>query len=338
MRTPRALPIACAGDAYNKMLDIDVLGIGELLIDFTPFGKGDTGNPAFEMNPGGAPANCLAALNKLGARTEFVGKIGNDIFGAFLKNILVKEGIGVKGLSVTDEVPTTLAFVHLSDEGERSFSFLRNPGGADTRLEIGDIDLSLIERSRIVHFGSLSFTDNPARDTVLYVLEYAKKSGKIISYDPNYRPLLWKDEATALDWINVGFKYADIVKLSEEEVTFITGLKDMKAAAKKIWLLGCKQVFVTMGSNGAYYFAGDEDNGFVPAFKVRVKDTTGCGDAFMGAVLYQTIYYSTNNIFETVKCANAVGALCATKRGGIPAMPTIMDVQAMGKELWPSTQ
>ncbi len=304
-----------------KKSDIDVVALGELLIDFSPSGTGGNGNPLFEMNPGGAPVNCLAAINRLGARTEFIGKVGEDNFGGFLNQVLVNAGIGNTGLSFTGDTHTTMAFVHLESNGERSFSFLRDPG-ADTQLTKKDIDLSLIDRSKMVHFGSLSFTDNPVRDTLQYVLKYAKKKGKMISYDPNYRPLLWENEKTALYWMKEGLKYADIVKMSEEEAELLTGYSDIEKAAKTVWESGCKKVFVTMGEQGAYYFAGQDNHGFVPAFSVEAVDTTGCGDAFMGAVLYQTLYQTTRKMSETVQFANAVGALCATKKGGIPAMPT----------------
>ena len=300
--------------------DIDVVALGELLIDFSPSGAGGNGNPLFEMNPGGAPVNCLAALNRLGARTEFIGKIGKDNFGEFLSQVLVKAGIGNAGLSFSEHVHTTMAFVHLESNGECLFSFLRDPG-ADTQLKKKDVDLSLIDRAGIVHFGSLSFTNNPVRDTLLHVLKYATKKKKIISYDPNYRPLLWKNEKNALYWMKEGLKYADVVKMSEEEAELLSGFNDVEKSAKAVWDSGCKKVFITMGEKGAYYYTGKDDNGFVPAYSVKAVDTTGCGDAFMGAVLYQILYHSTRKTNDIVQFANALGALCATKNGGIPAMP-----------------
>lgn len=310
------------------MHNTDVVAIGELLIDFTPYGVGEMGNPAFEMNPGGAPANCLAALNKLGAKTEFIGKVGNDSFGDFLKTELLKEGIGVSGLSRTSVTNTTLAFVHLTQSGERSFTFLRDPG-ADTQLMREDIDYSLIDNSRILHFGSLSLTSDPSRETVLNTVLYAKSKGISISYDPNYRPLLWKDEKTALYWMNEGLKYADIVKMSEEELTLITGADDIIEGAKVLKKIGVKEIFITLGSNGAFFYINDQSYGYVPAYQVHAIDTTGCGDAFMGAILYQILYNNDVSAREMVRYGNAVGAICALKKGGMPAMPSKEEVDSI---------
>lgn len=298
----------------------DVVAIGELLIDFTPSGKGEMGNPVFEMNPGGAPANCLAALSSLGAKTAFIGKVGYDLFGDFLANALYHAGIDFRGLVKTTKAITTLAFVHLEENGERSFSFLRNPG-ADLLLTKEDINLSIIDQSSVLHFGSLSFTDNPAREAVLYALTYAKQKNKLISYDPNYRPLLWDDSDNAIHWMKKGFEYATIVKLSEDELELLTGQKDIVKGAQMLFDLGIEKIFVTMGNKGAYYLAAEE-NGFVPAFFVNAIDTTGCGDAFMGAMLYQIANKADISLCEQVLFANATAALCATKKGGIPAMPS----------------
>ena len=310
------------------MTDIDVVALGELLIDFTPEGKGETGNPLFEMNPGGAPVNCLAALAKLGAKTAFIGAVGTDHFGNFLQDTLVKEGIGTEGLLRTGKAYTTLAFVHLNGDGERNFSFLRNPG-ADTQLEKYAVDVSLIDRARIFHFGSLSLTDDPAREATLYAVRYAKERGKTISYDPNYRPLLWPDEKTALYWMKIGLKYTDIVKMSEEEMILLTGCQNLKAGANAICQMGPKLVLVTRGGNGAFYYANESDNGCVPGYSVRVVDTTGCGDAFTGAMLYQLLHAKNKPLTQMVQYANAVGALCATKKGGLPAMPGKASVETL---------
>lgn len=306
----------------------DVVAIGELLVDFTPCGIGEMGNPAFEMNPGGAPANCLAALNKLGAKTEFIGKVGTDSFGNFLETMLAKEGIGTSGLSRTSKTNTTLAFVHLAGNGERSFTFLRDPG-ADTQLMKEDIDYSLIDKSRILHFGSLSLTNNPSRETVLNAILYAKSKGILVSYDPNYRPLLWKDENTALYWMHEGLKYADIVKMSEEELILITESNDILEGAKVLRKVGAGEIFITLGSRGAFYYMDDQDYGYVPAYKCHAIDTTGCGDAFMGAILYQILYHKDVSARDMVRYGNVVGALCALKKGGMPAMPLKGEVDSI---------
>jgi len=294
----------------------DVVAIGELLIDFIPAGRSVKGYPLYEMYPGGAPVNCLAVLNALGAKTAFIGKVGEDQFGSFLVNNLKAVGINADGVMRENKTTTTLAFVHLGDDGERSFSFIRNPG-ADTLLKKEDVDVSIIDQSRIVHFGSVSLTHEPSRHSVLYAVGYAKKKGKLISYDPNYRPLLWKNERDAVEWMIRGLAYADIVKVSEEELMLITEESDIEKGSQ--WLLsqGAKMVFVTIGEKGAY-FCSARKKGFVQGFNVKAIDTTGCGDAFLGAVLYNICRNPDMPLNEIVRFANAAGALCAMKRGGFP--------------------
>ncbi|MEI6101683.1 MAG: carbohydrate kinase, partial [Eubacteriales bacterium] len=284
--------------------------------------------PAFEMNPGGGPPNCLAAVNALGAKTAFIGKVGRDRFGEFLIHALTSAGINTTGVVQTAETHTTLAFVHLDENGERSFSFLRNPG-ADLLLTKEDIDLSIIDAATIFHFSSLSLTNNPAREAALYAVEYAKKKNKLVSYDPNYRPLLWENEDEALYWMKTGLAYADIAKLSEEELALLTGQDDIPKGAKGLRDSGIQKVFVTMGSRGAYYYVCDDEQGFVNPFSVQAVDTTGCGDAFMGAILYQTACGIHTPLPEQVRFANATAALCATKKGGVPAMPTAQSVESL---------
>ena len=309
----------------------DVLAIGELLIDFTPVGKGENQNPVFEMNPGGAPANCLAALSSLGGKTAFIGKVGSDKFGNFLIQSLQEAGVHISGIKKTDLSPTTLAFVHLSKQGDRDFSFIRKPG-ADILLMVDDIELSLVDNSKVVHFGSLSFTDEPSREAVLYTIKYARQKGKLISYDPNYRPLLWESEAEAKKWMNIGLELAHIVKLSDEESHIITGYDDAEKGGKEILKLGEKKVFVTMGEKGAFYMDKNQ-KGFLPAYKVKSTDTTGCGDAFMGAILYKMTHRNNDSLRQMTQFANAVGAICSTKKGGIPAMPNMNAVKSFnGKE------
>lgn len=307
---------------------IDVVAIGELLIDFTPSGTGEMGNPCFEMNPGGGPPNCLAAVNALGSKTAFIGKVGRDGFGDFLISSLSGAGIGTDGILQTDETHTTLAFVHLAPNGERSFSFLRNPG-ADLLIAKEEVKLSLIDQAKVLHFSGLALTSNPSRDAALFAVEYAKSKGKLISYDPNYRPLLWKNREEAVDWMKKGLALADIAKLSEEELELITGRDDIPKGARMIWDQGIQNVFITLGSKGAYYIVSERDQGYVPPFSVRAVDTTGCGDAFLGAVLYQRAKGTELPMAEQVRFANATAALCATKKGGVPAMPSLKSVEAM---------
>jgi fructokinase len=299
----------------------DVVALGEMLIDFTPAGSGPMGNPCYEMNPGGAPANCLAAVSAFGGRAAFIGKVGKDNFGEFVYEKLKGAGIDASGVIFTDAVHTTLAFVHLDANGERSFSFLRKPG-ADIMLEKEEVNLSLIDEAKIFHFGSLSFTDEPVRSATLHAVQYAKERGKIISYDPNYRRLLWSGVEEARRWMQKGLELADIVKMSEEEMSILTGLPEdeVEKGAKMVFETGKKAVFITLGKDGAYYLT-PEGGGFVPGYPVDAVDTTGCGDAFTGAMLYLYCREPGMPIGDKARIACAAGSLCATKRGGLLAMP-----------------
>jgi fructokinase len=308
----------------------DVVTLGELLIDFSPSGKGEMGNPAFEMNPGGAPGNCLAAVARLGGATAFIGMVGNDLFGNFILSVLKDTGIETKGIHQTAKAPTTLAFVSIDDKGERDFSFVRKPG-ADIMLDKRDISFDLIDNARIFHFGSLSLTDQPARNSTYTAANHARKKGKLISYDPNYREPLWKNRESALRYMKEGLEYADIVKMSEVELELLTGFTevDVYLGMNAILNKGKKAVYVTAGAKGAY-FATHADHGFVEGFRVKAVDTTGCGDAFTGAILYQICCCSPGiGQKDMVRYANAAGALCATKYGGIPAMPDRAEVEAL---------
>lgn len=258
-----------------------ICAMGELLVDFTEQQENEYGYPVLSAAPGGAPANFLCAVKKQGVDASFIGKVGNDAFGRKLISTLKEKGIDTDGIIKADDVFTTLAFVTLDARGERSFSFARKPG-ADTCITTEEIDLGIIDRSAVFHFGSLSFTDEPAKTSVEYAVGYAKARGKIISYDPNYRPMLWKNEETARKSMTEGFKYADIVKLSIEEALFIFGTYEKEAADILYNDFGCKTVFVTLGEKGCYCkctagsFYTKSEKDVVP------KDTTGAGDIFTG--------------------------------------------------------
>jgi fructokinase len=315
-------------------MNFDVLALGELLIDFTPVGRSPSGGALFEQNPGGAPANVLAALSKLGARGAFIGKVGRDQFGDFLKSVLNTHGIDSQGLRFTSQANTTLAFVHLDAQGNRSFSFCRKPG-ADILLEAAEVDMSLIERSAIFHFGSLSLTDEPSRSATLHAVRHAQKLGKIISYDPNWRPPLWKDDQTAKEGMLAGLAYADILKISDTELEFLTGEADLERAANRLFDRGIKIILATLGPKGCY-FKSAAGSGHVPAFPVKVIDTTGAGDAFLGGFLYRLCQsrhspedVSLAELTAMVRFANAVGSLCTTRKGAISAMPTGEEVKAL---------
>lgn len=328
------------------MKRLDIVALGELLIDYTPAGKSPAGMDLFEQNPGGAPANVLACASNLGTKTAFIGKIGTDLQGRFLRGVLQEAGIGTEGLISDENFFTTLAFVSLAENGERSFSFARKPG-ADTQLRREEVNLSVIRNSRIFHFGSLSLTDNPAREATLFALEEAKKAACIISCDPNYRPLLWKSREQAQGQIRTVLPYVDLIKLSEEEAELITGHGDPQKAAEHLVGAGIKVAVVTLGQKGAM-IASKDGCAAIPGFPVEAVDTTGAGDAFWGAFLYRIVRLGTigrcgditklvesfkeislSQLREITRFANAAAACCVAKRGGIPAMPKLRDIEEL---------
>ena len=313
---------------------MDITALGEILIDYTPMPKSPAGMQVFEQNPGGAPANVLACAAKLGRKTAFIGKIGCDMQGEFLRQTLVDAGIDDRGVVSDPNYFTTLAFVSLSPSGERSFAFARKPG-ADTQLRADELDVELLGQTAILHVGSLSLTDEPARSTTLRAIEAAKAAGAVISYDPNYRPLLWTGEDAAIEQMRSILSSVDIIKISDEETALLTGEAAPEAAAKKLLGQGIPVVMVTLGAHGALV-ATREGIETVPGFQSDVVDTTGAGDSFWGGVL--TCLSESGKrpgeltLAEAVRFArfgNAVAALCVRKRGAIPAMPAREDVLAL---------
>lgn len=310
---------------------IDVTALGEILIDFTFQGYNDDGQRLFAQNAGGAPANVLVAIQRLGGKTAFLGKIGDDMHGKFLRTILEKEKINTNGLITDDEYFTTLAFVSLSEGGERSFSFARKPG-ADTKITKAEINTDLIQQSKIFHIGSLSLTDEPARSATIYAVNFAKENGCIISYDPNYRASLWKDEEIAKKQMKSLVPHVDIMKISDEETELLTGFSDVEQAAKSLSEKGVKIAVVTLGADGAYVL--NKNGGqFIPTFPCKVVDTTGAGDSFWGGFLYKIVNsnkkideYSEKELADFGKFGNAVASLCVEKKGAIPAMPYLQNV------------
>ncbi|NLM13718.1 MAG: carbohydrate kinase [Epulopiscium sp.] len=311
----------------------DVVALGELLIDFTPAGLSSNECFLFEQNPGGAPANVLGVLAKLNMETEFIGKVGEDQFGYFLQKVLKSIRVGTKNLVLSDEANTTLAFVHLDENGERKFSFYRNPG-ADMMLREGEIDFSIIEQAKVFHFGSISMTHEPSRSTTLKAVEYAKEKGVLVSYDPNYRPLLWENADEAKKYMEKGLVYADILKVSEEELRLLTGMSKIEEAVQYLeQKYNIPLIVVTLGDKGSYFKKAD-DEAFVPSYKVKVVDTTGAGDGFLGGLLYQILICKKNlqdlqgmELAKMIQFANAVGALMTTKRGAIPAIPALQEIE-----------
>jgi len=313
----------------------DITALGELLIDFTPSGSQESGRILFEQNPGGAPANVLAALSNLQKKTAFIGKVGKDQFGFFLKNILDEINVDTSGLVFSESAKTTLAFVHLDDEGDRTFSFYRNPG-ADTTLTIEDVDFGLIKNSKIFHFGSLSMTQNPAAETTLAAVAFAKENGVLISFDPNLRESLWDSLDRAKEMMFKGLEFADVVKISEEELTFLTGVSNLEEGTRMLSnTYHVPLMFITLGGNGSFFRMG-EKTGHVSGFVVDVQDTTGAGDGFLGGVLYKILQkeclidsLTYEDLVEIASFANAVGALATTKKGAIGSMPTLDEIHTL---------
>ena len=306
---------------------MDIVALGELLIDFTCVSTDADGYPTMAAHPGGAPANFLAAPAKFGAKTALLGKVGSDAFGKMLRDTLRKAGIETAGLVETDEVFTTLAFVTLDETGDRSFSFARKPG-ADTCLTFEELELSLIDEAKVFHFGTLSLTDEPSRSATYRAVEYAKSKGKLITYDPNLRKPLWKDLDTCREQMLWGLSQADVVKISDEEVEFLFGLGAEDGAAHILDNYGVKLVFVTCGADGCY-FKNEKAAGKVLALSgITVKDTTGAGDIFGGSAVWKLLQcgkapqeLSCEELNEIVTFACTAAGLSTTMSGGISSVP-----------------
>ena len=312
----------------------DVAALGELLIDFTCLSTDTDGYPTMAAHPGGAPANYLAALTKFGAKTAMIGKVGSDAFGRLLIKTLKGAGIDTRGMLVSDDVFTTLAFVTLDDSGDREFSFARKPG-ADTQLRFDEIDLSVIDASKVLHFGTLSMTNEPARDATYKAVEYAAGHGKLISFDPNLRKPLWDDLDEAKRQMLWGLKHADIVKISDEETEFLFGIAPEEAAKHIIDSFGVRLVYVTCGAEGCFYRTKTA-SGFVKALSgIAVKDTTGAGDIFGGSAMYGLLRaggvpekLTAEELENIVSFACASAGLSTTRAGGISSVPELGEVEA----------
>lgn len=305
----------------------DVVALGELLIDFTDNGLSGQGNPVYEANPGGAPCNVLAMLRKLGYEVGFVGKVGADGFGKQLADILKETGISTEGLKWDECVHTTLAVVHTLPGGDRDFSFYRNPG-ADMMLTEEELPLEMIENCRIFHFGTLSMTHEGVRKATLKAIDAAKKSGALISFDPNLRPPLWDSMDDAAEQIHVGLGLCDILKIADNEIEFMTGETDFDkgAAVLQERYPNIKILNVTAGADGSYsYSCGHRV--FVPSFKLGgTIETTGAGDTFCASVLGFVLEHGVENLSaeqltEMLRFANAAAYLVTTKKGAIRSMP-----------------
>lgn len=313
----------------------DVTALGELLIDFTESGKSVSGNNLLEANPGGAPCNVLAMLRKLDKRCAFIGKVGKDAFGDLLEDTLREVDIDVTGLRRDDQVHTTLAFVHTYPDGERDFSFYRNPG-ADMNLTVGDLDNALLTNCRIFHFGSLSLTHAVCRETTQVAVDCARKAGAMISFDPNLREPLWERLDDAKEQIAWGLGQCDILKISDNELEFMTGTADfdegaaiLRARYPQIRLLN-----VTAGEHGSFCYYGNIRH-HVPVMRVdNVLEKTGAGDTFCACILNYVLEHgltglTENDLHEMLLFANAAAAVIIQRKGALKVMPDRADIDWM---------
>ena len=305
----------------------DVVALGELLIDFTQNGRSEQGNLLFEANPGGAPANVLAMLRKLGKRCAFIGKVGSDGFGDMLAETLEEAGIDARGLKRDESIHTTLAVVHTFPNGDRDFSFYRNPG-ADIMLSEADLDMELLENCRVFHFGTLSLTDEPCISATKKAYEAAKAAGALISFDPNLRPPLWKSEADSRAAIEWGLSRCDFLKIADNELLFMTGETDFDkgAAILRERFPNIRLLNVTAGADGSYSYYEDK-RVFMPACKLGgVIETTGAGDTFCASVINFVLEHGMDGLTEAeleemLLFANTAAYLVTTKKGAIRSMP-----------------
>lgn len=311
---------------------MDVVALGELLIDFACISTDEGGYPTMAAHPGGAPANFLAALTKFGAKTALLGKVGTDAFGRMLTGTLEASGIETRGIVKSDDFFTTLAFVTFDESGDREFSFSRKPG-ADTCITFDELDLRLIDECKVFHFGTLSLTDEPARTTTQKALAYAKSKGKLITYDPNLRKPLWKNLEEAKEQLIWGLKQADVVKISDEEVEFLFGLGVEDGAKYILDNFGVKLVFVTCGPDGCF-FKNAKAEGKVPSLTgISVIDTTGAGDIFGGSAVWKLLQLgkapetlTEEELRDVVRFACTSAGLSTTRSGGISSVPSYQEV------------
>lgn len=318
------------------MKNYDVIALGELLIDFTQNGKSEQGNPLFEANPGGAPCNVLAMLARLGHKTVFIGKVGNDFFGKQLKEAIMEVGIDASGLCMDEEVHTTLAMVHTYPDGDRDFSFYRNPG-ADMMLSETEISEELIRQTKIFHFGTLSMTHERVRSATKKALDIAKEAGALISFDPNLRPPLWSNLEEAKEQVLYGLKYCDILKISDNEIQWLTGEEDYTKGVE--WITqryAVPLILVSMGKDGSRaYYQGNVVE-VKPFLQKNTIETTGAGDTFCGCVLHYICENGLENLSvdglkEMLTFANAAAALITTKKGALRVMPKLEEIQELLK-------
>jgi fructokinase len=317
----------------------EIITTGESLIDFLSTRKGvrieeTTG---FTIAPGGAPANVAAAVAKLGGSSGFLGKVGGDAFGSKIKNTLADAGVNVDRLIMDPSVNTTLAFISVKPDGEPDYVFYRNLCGADLALREDEIEQDYVKNANVLHFGSISLTGEPLRSATLRAIEIARGAGRVVSFDPNLRPSLWKSMDAAKSEIEKGFSYADVVKLTDSELQFVTGRDSLQEGTDLVLKYGPRLVFVTRGKDSCYFNNGEVTFEY-PAFQANLIDATGAGDAFMGAALIRlnerlkggkpAFTMERVEIEDLLRFAHACGALTVTRKGVIPALPTMEEVRS----------
>ncbi len=314
----------------------DLVSIGEVLIDMTETGEIESGSALFAANPGGAPANVAVVAARLGAKSAFIGRTGQDPLGDGLRNVLEANGVDISGMSVDPTAPTTLALVSLDEKGERNFTFLRSPG-ADTTLSADSLPIELIGEGKILHFGSVGLTVEPERTAVLTAVQYARQAGNLISYDPNYRPPLWPDEKIAVDEMKAAVPLCDILKVSDEEMVLLSGSGNFSQGSATLSEMGPFLVLVTLGADGVFYRMGG-NTGHIPGRQVNVVDTNGAGDTFFGAVLTEMSKLpdpraiTVPQLEEILRFANVAASVTTSRSGAIPAMPSRAEVEEILSE------
>jgi fructokinase len=305
-----------------------IISLGEALIDFIPL---DENNSTYQKSPGGAPANVSVGLARLGARSTFLGKVGDDVLGRFLHETLREYGVSTNQMLLASDVRTGVVFVTNGEGGERSFDFYIDPS-ADRFLQVSDIDEEDFISHKILHFGSISMISSPAKEATHHAVKVAKENGLLVSYDPNLRLGLWDSEENARAMIKSMLSEADVVKISEEELEFITGEKEIEAGIRKLTSYHIPFLIITRGSEGSYVCIGD-DRQYVPAMKVKAVDTTGAGDAFVSGILYSLHEYqgrieslSIEEAADMARFAAVSGALAASTKGAMTALPSLEEV------------
>lgn len=318
------------------MKEIDIVSTGELLIDMMPAGS-QQNNTVFEIKPGGAPCNVIAMAAKLGGRCAFIGKVGSDVFGDMLVKTLGTLGIECSGVVRDADTPTTLAVVSFDENNDRSFSFYRNPG-ADQMLRESEVNVDIIKNSRILHFGTMSLSGGSSRNAVMHAIKVARESEGIISFDPNIRMLIWKNETDLKDMLRYGLSNCSVLKMSEEEATYCAGMTDPDEAMDRIMEAypNIQVAFLTLGERGCKVFFGGEKVLVAPVEQKRVIDTTGAGDAFYGVCLYHIAKLgmeelTMDRLQDIAMEANAAGSIVTGRRGSMCVMPTCNEIyQVLG--------